>query len=141
MEGKKFKLGNGEIGLLFGLTAFRYFCEDTQSTLQLLDEVILGQGDIDNVKRNNYWAVFIRSAAKVYNKINGVTDDVPTIEQIEYAIDITDQDEFNKIFEYYLDSSYVGKTMREHYGLVEIPDNEEDSGEEKAKKKRTQSAK
>ena len=142
MEGKKFKIGNRSVGLIFGLTAFRYWCESTGQSLETLDKVIMDP-EMDNIARNNYWAVFILCGMQVFNKVNKdekYQQEIPTIEEIEYLIDNTPQDLFNDIFNYYLDSSYVGKTMREHYGLVEVSDKEEKK-EESTKKKRTQSVK
>lgn len=141
MEGKKFKLGSSEVGLIFGLTAFRYWCEETGQPLEVLDQVLMDD-KMDNVIRNNYWAIFILCGMRVFNRVNKdekYQQEIPTIEEVEYLIDVTPQPVFNKVFDYYLDSSYVGKTMREHYGLVEVSDKEEKKDE--IKKKRTQSAK
>lgn len=135
MRGKKFKLGDKTLGFIFGITAFRLFCERTEKDIEHLDKVIIGDPSMDSIVRNHQFAIFICCANEVYNDLNGIDEDPIGIKEMEYLIDNTDQKDFDKLFQYYLDSSYVGKTMREHYGLSEVPD--KGSKAETAKKKPT----
>lgn len=122
MRGKKFKLGDKSLGFVFGVTVFRMFCERTEKDIEYLDKVILGSPDIDFLERNGMFAVFLSCACEMYALLNGTEEEPPSIEEMEYLIDNTPQDEFNKVFSYFLDSYYVGKTMREHYGIAEESD-------------------
>ncbi|WP_293933137.1 hypothetical protein [Sphingobacterium sp. UBA6645] len=118
-----------EKGYIFGLGAFRRYKEITGHDISHFDESLLNK--VDHVEGNYRWAVMLKCANDVYCNTKG--GEQISVDEFTILLDSADQEESNKLVSQYLDSCYMGKSMREYYGIPK-PD-------EKSKKKPSQRAK
>lgn len=142
-----------EKGYIFGLGAFRRYKEITGHDISHFEEALkpdylrdekgelklddngeptrIRDISIDDIEANYRWAVMLKCANDVYCNING--GDQSSVDAFTVYLSEADQQESNKLVSQYLDSNYMGKPMREYYGIPK-PD-------EKSKKKPSQRAK
>ena len=120
-----------ERGYIFGLGAFRRYKEITGHDLNHFEEALLNK-DIDIIESSYRWAVMLKCANDVYVNING-GQQYSIDEFVEFLNNEQDQEESNKLVNQYLDSSFLGKKMREYYGVP--------NSDESAKKKTSQPVK
>lgn len=118
-------------GYIFGLGAFRRYKEITGHDINHFEEALLNK-DIDIVESSYRWAVMLKCANDVYVNING-GDHYSVDEFVEFLNNEADQEESNKLVEQYLDSTFLGKKMRDYYGVP--------NGDNNTKKKNTQRVK
>lgn len=138
MAGKKLKLGNVEIGLVFGLGAFRRYNEITGHDIAHFEESILSVDKIGFLEANKRWAILIKGANDIFNRATKEFNEL-SIEEIEIMIDDAPQDDMNAIVSFYMDSNYIGNRLGDYYGIVkpEVPE----SGIKKKSKRSTAAAK
>lgn len=87
---------------------------------------------MDVIESSYRWAVMLKCANDVYVNING-GEHYSVDEFVEFLNNESDQEESNKLVQQYLDSTFMGKSMREYYGIPKADEN--------AKKKTSQPAK
>ena len=116
-------------GYIFGLGAFRRYKETTGHDIGHFEEALTGS--IDQVEANYRWAVMLKCANDVHCSING--GEPISIDEFTVLLDGAEQEESNKIVSQYLDSNYMGKPMRDYYGIPKV--------KEEAKKKPSPRAK
>jgi hypothetical protein len=126
-----------ERGYIFGLGAFRRYKEITGHDIEhfemaLLPEFVVdsagvpvldGDGNkvplrpIDLIESSYRWAIMLKSANDVHCNING--GDKLSVDEFTVLLDQADQVESNTLMDKYLGSNYLGKKMREYYGIPE----------------------
>lgn len=149
------KLGKlSDRGHIFGLGAFRRYKEVTGHDLAHFETALLPPFElddkrnivykdgepvrirpIDDVEANYRWATMLKCANDVHVEVHG--GEKVSIATYEVLLSDADQKESNKLMDQYLDSNYMGKKMRDYYGIVE----DNPSTDSKAKKKNTPRAK
>lgn len=142
-----------ERGYIFGLGAFRRYKEITGGDISHFEEslkppfkidgngkLILGDDkepiphrSIDELEASYRWVVMLKCANDVHVATNG--GESYSVDQFEVWFDQAEQSEQSLLIDKYLDSSYLGKKMRDYYG---ISDKKEDKT---AKKKPSPRAK
>jgi hypothetical protein len=143
-----------ERGYIFGLGAFRRYKEITGGDISHFEEslkppfkidakgkLILDENEepiphrsIDELEASYRWVVMLKCANDVYVATNG--GDSYSVDQFEVWFDQAEQSEQSLLIDKYLDASYLGKKMRDYYG---ISDNKKE--DKNSKKKPSQQAK
>jgi|GEM_PF-2009995 len=139
-------------GYIFGLGAFRRYKEITGNDISHFEEALKPEflrnekgevqydGDepirirdinVDEVEANYRWAVMLKCANDVYCNINGGVQS--SVDAFTVYLSEADQSESNVLISQYLDSNYMGKPMRDYYGIPKV--------KEEAKKKPSPRAK
>ncbi|MCY4781712.1 hypothetical protein ORI89_18825 [Sphingobacterium sp. UT-1RO-CII-1] len=138
-------------GYIFGLGAFRRYKEVTGEDLAHFEEALKpvfevdkhgnivedDEGNpvrirgIDDVEANYRWAVMLKCANDIHCDVNN--SEKTSVASFTVLLDNAEQSESNDLLKQYLDSSYMGKPMRDYYGIP--------SPREEAKKKPTARAK
>lgn len=120
------------LGYIFGLGAFRRYTAVTGGDVGHFDEALLSADKIGVVEANHRWAVMLKCAHDVYLLDKG--GEGLSVDQFEQLLDNSPQEDSDELVRQYMDSNFMGKKMREYYG---IPEPEKET----AKKKRSVSAK
>lgn len=134
-----------EMGYIFGLGAFRRYKEITGHDINHFEEALkpefitdkdgnkvpVRDPNVDDIEVNYRWATMLKCANDVYVNING--GEKLSIDEFTVLLDSAAQEESDKLLQVYLDSNYMGKPMREYYGIPKP--------EAEAKKKTSQRAK
>lgn len=137
-------------GYIFGLGAFRRYKEITGADIAHFEEclkpefevdeknqIVFVDGEpkrirfIDDIEANYRWVVMLKAANDVYCTVNNI--EKISIDEFIILHDKADQKESIALINQYFDSSYLGKPMRDYYGLPKP--------QEPAKKKPTARAK
>lgn len=123
-------------GYIFGLGAFRRYKEITGNDLSHFEECILKSDDIGPIESNYRWAVMLKCANDVYTNING--GDKLSVDEFTVLLDQAEQEESNILINQYFDSTFMGRPMREYYGIPKKDDNskKKNSAQEKRTSKR-----
>lgn len=121
-----------ELDYTFGLGAFRRYKEVTGGDLSHFDEALKpayalndeGELDydvpirsIDEVEANHRWAVMLKCAHDIYVTVEG-GESYP-VEFFEVLLDNSPQEDSDKLLEQYLHSNFMGRKLREYYGIPE----------------------
>src|SRR5690606_23296617 len=106
-------------GYIFGLGAFRRYKELTGHDISHFEEAL--QGSADMVEASYRWAVMLKCDNDVYVNIHG--GEQLSIDEFTVLLDASAQADSDKLMQQYLDSNYLGKKLREYYGIQ--PVNEE----------------
>lgn len=123
-------------GYIFGLGAFRRYKELTGADVAHFEEALKpafftdGEGNVvyqdgapvrvrdenvDEVEASYRWAVMLKCANDIYVNING--GDKLTVDEFTVMLDSSDQAESDELMNRYLDSNYMGRQMRDYYGI------------------------
>ncbi len=100
-------------GYIFGLGAFRRYKEITGGDISHFEESLFGK--VDQIDSNYRWAVMLKCANDTHIAING--GESISIDAFEVLLSEADQSESNELLNQYLNSNYMGKPMRDYYGI------------------------
>lgn len=104
-----------EMGYIFGLGAFRRYKEITGHDINHFEEALTNGKELGDIESSYRWAVMLKCANDLYIDVNG--GEKTSIPQYEVLLNDAPQEESNILLGMYLDSNYMGKPMREYYGI------------------------
>lgn len=113
-----------EKGFVFGLGAFRRYKELTGHDIDHFEQAL--NGSLDEIESNYRWAVMLKCANDVHIEAYGDGKELP-VATFTILLDNAPQEDSQKLVDQFMDSSYIGKSIRQYYGIPKT--------EEKSKKK------
>lgn len=124
-------------GYIFGLGAFRRYKETTGHDISHFEEALkpafaidtsgeflrdennqlipVRSVDVDDVEAGYRMAIMFKCANDTHIAING--GEPSSIDEFENMLNMSSTDDRNQIIDQFLDSNYMGKRMRDYYGI------------------------
>lgn len=116
-------------GYIFGLGAFRRYKELTGHDIAHFEEAL--QGSVDVIESNYRWAMMLKCANDVHVNIHG--GDKLSVDEFTVLLDASPQADSDQLMQQYLDSNYLGKKLREYYGVPPVKDETKKKSSARAK--------